>query len=275
MQANFANGNMSGMPMGTPGVPQAQMQSSMQNSQRMGPPDQMRMAMQRNQFQNPNQQQQQQQFHLQQQQMNMAGNLPQGMNMNNMPNANMMASMSNQNMNGNMSNNMNGMSHTAGSPRPNQAIPARQSPVGPLPSGHMPQFVNLQNSIKTQHPDWTADQVTKVASEQFSRLLAKQRSQAMNAAAGSPGISPSPQMGGNHFVPNGTTANSPPVNAIQTYQHNLQQQQRMLSQSQRQQAQQAGSPSSSARPPSRSATPQNPQQVQQSPGLQQAQVNRP
>lgn len=274
-QGNFANGNMAGMPMGTPGVPQAQMQGNMQNGQRMGPPNQMHMAMQRGQFPNNPQQHQ---FQLQQQQINMASNMTQGMGMNNMPNANMMASMSNQNMNGNMNgamnNGMNGMPNNAGSPRPNQANGNMQNSARPLSSGHMPGILQLQNGLKAQHPEWTHEQVQKAASDQLQRYMAKQqRTQAMNAAAGSSGMSSSPQLGNNHYLPqNGGMANSPPgQNAVQNYQQQLVQQQRMMSQAR----QQAGSPGiNNARPPSRSATPQNPQMQQQSPGLQHAQVNR-
>ncbi|OAL53357.1 MYB and HSA domain-containing protein [Pyrenochaeta sp. DS3sAY3a] len=272
MPSNFANGNMSAMPMGTPGVPQAQMQANMQGAQRMGPPDQMRMAMQRGQF-NANQQHQ---FQLQQQQINMATNLTQGMGMNGMPNANMMAPMPNQglngSLNGNMNTAMNGMPTNAGSPRMSQANPNVQNPARPLSSGHMPQLLQIQNSLKLQHPEWTPEQVQKVASEQLSRFLAKQRAQAMNAAAGSSGMSPSSQIGNNHYMQqqNGSMSNSSQPNAVQNYQQQLVQQQRLMSQQQRQQA---GSPSLNARPPSRSATPQNPQ-MQHSPGMQQAQINR-
>ncbi|KAI0587246.1 MYB and HSA domain-containing protein [Pyrenophora tritici-repentis] len=246
MQANFANGSMSGMPMGTPGVPQAQMQGNMQNA-RMGPPDQMRMAMQR-------------------------GHLTQGMGMNGIPNANMMASMPNQNlngaMNGNLNNAMNGMSTTAGSPRISQGNGNMQTPSRPLSSGHMPQLLQFQNQLKVQHPDWTQEQVSKQASDHLSRYLAKQRSQAMNAAAGSSGISPSPQMANNqYFQQNGGLANTAQPSAVQNYQQQLVQQQRLMAR------QQGGSPGLNARPPSRSATPQNPQ-MQQSPGMQQAQINR-
>jgi chromatin modification-related protein VID21 len=273
MQANFANGNMTGMPMSTPGVPQAQMQGNMQNAQRMGPPDQMRMAMQRGQFQNANQQHQ---FQLQQQQINMASNLTQGMGINGMPNANMMANMAGQNLNGNLNGNMNsamnGMSNNAGSPRMNQGNANMQTPVRPLSSGHMPQLLQLQNTVKVQHPEWSPEQVQKVASEQLTRFLAKQRTQAMNAAAGSSGMSPSPQIGNNHYLQqNGSMAGSPQPNAVQNYQQQLVQQQRLMSQ----QRPQAGSPglNANAQPNSRSATPQNPQ-MQQSPGIQQAQINR-
>lgn len=269
MQNNL---NMAAMPMGTPGVPQAQMQSNMQNGQRMGPPDQMRMAMQRNQFNSPNQQQQ---FQMQQQQMNMGNNMSnQGMNMN-MPNANMMASMGNQNMNGNMNGAMNNMPNNAGSPRVNQATPNMQRQNASNVNPHVPQYLQLQSTIKMQHPDWTNEQVQKSASEQLQRYMAKQRVQAMNAAAGSPGMSsPSPQMANNQFMQqNGAMASSPPVNAVQNYQQQLVQQQRLMSQ-QRQTSQQAGSPGMNGRPPSRSATPQNTQQMQQSPGLTQAQPNR-
>ncbi|RAR01202.1 MYB and HSA domain containing protein [Stemphylium lycopersici] len=268
MPANFGNGNMSGMAMGTPGVPQAQMQGNMQNAQRMGPPDQMRMAMQRGQF-NANQQHQ---FQLQQQQINMASNLTSGMCMSGIPNTNMMASMPNQNMNGsmngNMNNTMNGMSNNAGSPRMNQGNGNMQTPARPLSSGHMPQLLQFQNQLKVQHPDWTPEQVTKQASDHLSRFLAKQRTQAMSAAAGSSGVSPSPQMANNqYFQQNGGMTNTPQPNAVQNYQQQLVQQQRLMAR------QQAGSPGLNGRPPSRSATPQNPQ-MQQSPGMQQAQINR-
>jgi chromatin modification-related protein VID21 len=273
MQTNFANGNMAGIPMGTPGVPQAQMQGNMQNGQRMGPPNQMHMAMQRGQFPNSTQQHQ---FQLQQQQINMASNMTQGIGMNNIPNANMMASMSNQNMNGNMNGNinnaMNGLSNNVGSPRPNQVNGNMQTPARPLSSGHMPGIIQLQTSLKSQHPDWSSEQIQKAASDQLQRVMAKQqRVQAMNAAAGSSGMSPSPQIGNNHYLAqNGGMANSPQGNnAVQNYQQQLVQQQRLMSQAR----QQAGSPGINARPTSRSATPQNPQMLQ-SPGMQQAQVNR-
>lgn len=256
--------------MGASGVPQAQMQANMQNSQRMLPPDQVRMAMQRGQFANANQQHQ---FQLQQQQINMASNLTQSMAMNGMPNANMMASMAGQNMNGlngGMNGSMNGMANNAGSPRMNQANPNMQNPARPLSSGHMPQLLQIQNSIKVQHPEWSQEQVQKVASDQLTRFLAKQRVQAMNAAAGSSGMASS-QIGNNMYIQNGNMgANSPSPSAVQNYQQQLARQQQLMNQQQRQQA---GSPGMSARPPSRSATPQNPQ-LQQSPALQQAQVNR-
>jgi chromatin modification-related protein VID21 len=198
------------------------------------------------------------------------------MGMNNIPNANMMASMSNQNINGNLNGNMNtalnGMSNNVGSPRPNQVNGNMQTPARPLSSGHMPGIVGLQSTLKVQHPEWSPEQVQKVASDQLQRFMAKQqRVQAMNAAAGSSGMSPSPQIGNNHYLAqNGGMANSSPApNAVQNYQQQLVQQQRLMSQSR----QQAGSPGMSAGPPSRSATPQNPQ-MQQSPGMQQAQVNR-
>lgn len=206
----------------------------------------------------------------------MASNLTQGMGMNGMPNANMMAPMPNQglngSLNGNMNTAMNGMPTNAGSPRMSQANPNVQNPARPLSSGHMPQLLQIQNSLKLQHPEWTPEQVQKVASEQLSRFLAKQRAQAMNAAAGSSGMSPSSQIGNNHYMQqqNASMSNNSQPNAVQNYQQQLVQQQRLMSQQQRQQA---GSPNLSARPPSRSATPQNPQ-MQHSPGMQQAQINR-
>ncbi|KAF2854557.1 hypothetical protein T440DRAFT_551652 [Plenodomus tracheiphilus IPT5] len=287
MQANFANGNMGGMGMGTPGVPQAQMQGNMPNAQRMGPPDpQMRMAMQRGHLQNANQQQQHQ-FQLQQQQINMASNLAQGMGINSMPNANMMAPVPNPGFNGNMSGNMNtslnGMANNASSPRMSGNGSMQQTQVRPLSSGHMPQLLQYQNQVKVQHPDWTPEQVHKVATDHLSRFLAKQRTQAMNAAAGSSGINPSVQNGNHSYMPqqqqqqqqqqqtqHGGMANTSQPNAVQNYQQQLVQQQRLMSQQQRQQV---GSPGVNARPLSRSATPQNPQ-MQQSPGMQQAQINR-
>ncbi|KAH5157453.1 vacuolar import and degradation protein 21 [Parastagonospora nodorum] len=278
MQANFGNGNMAGMPMGTSGVPQAQMQGNMQNGQRMAPPNQMQMAMQRGQF--PNSAQQQFQLQQQQHQLGMGNNLTPGMGLNsNIPNANMMASMSNQNMNGNINGNinatMNGLPNNVGSPRPNQGNGNMQTPSRPLSSGHMPNILHLQNVYKVQHPEWTNEQCQKAASEHLQKSMAKtQRTQAMNAAAGSSGMSPSPQIGNNQYLPqNGSMANSPqPGNnpAVANYQQQLVQQQRMMQQSR----QQAGSPGmNAARPASRSATPQNPQMLQ-SPGMQQAQVNR-
>lgn len=266
MQPNFPNANMNGaMSMGTPGVPQAQMQANMPNSQRMAPPNQARMAGQNGQFPNANQQHQ---FQLQQQQINMASNLTQNMGMNNMPNANMMASMQGQNMNGNMNSSMNGMPNNAGSPRVNQASTNMQSNARPLSSGHMPQLLQIQNSLKAQHPEWTQEQIVKVASDHLARFLTKQRTQAMNAAAGSPTMAQSPQIGSNMYIHNGNmNANSPSPNAVQQYQQQLVRQQQMMSR----QNGQAGSPGMGPRPSSRSATPQNPQ-LQQSPNLQQAQM---
>jgi chromatin modification-related protein VID21 len=290
MHGNFPNGNVNGMSMGTPVVPQAQMQANMQSNQRMPPPDQqVRMAMQqRGPFNNTNQQHQ---FQLQQQQINMASNLTQNMGINGMPNANMIASMPGQNMNnmnGSINGTMNGMSNNAGSPRLNQANPNMPSPARPLSSGHMPQLLQMQNSLKQQHPDWPTEQVQKVASENLSRYLAKQRLQAMNAAAGSSGtgtgVNNSPQLGNNMYLNNGAMSNgtmsngtmganspSPSAVSVQNYQQQLVRQQQMMSQQQRQSV---SSPGMGARPTSsRSATPQG-AQLLQSPGLQQAQVNR-
>jgi chromatin modification-related protein VID21 len=167
------------------------------------------------------------------------------------------------------------MSNNAGSPRVNQATPNMQRQNVSSQNAHVPQYLQLQQTIKMQHPDWTNEQVQKSASEQLQRYMAKQRVQAMNAAAGSPGMSsPSPQMANNQFMQqNGGMATSPPVNAVQNYQQQLVQQQRLMSQ-QRASSQQAGSPGMNGRPPSRSATPQNAQQMQQSPSLAQAQPNR-
>jgi chromatin modification-related protein VID21 len=271
MQGNFPNSNMPNMSMGTSGVPQAQMQA-LQNTQRMHPPDQVRMAMQKGQHPMSNQHQ----FQLQQQQINMASNLAQ-MGMNGMPNANMIAQMGGQSMNGNMNSSVNGMSGNASSPRMGQANQTGQSPArNQLSSGHVPQFLHFQNQLKAQHPDWTQDQITKAASDQLSRLLQRQR--AMNAASGSANMnmSGSPQVGNNVYMQNNGMANSPspnPVNPnpVQSYQAALVQQQRIMSQ-----RQSAGSPGlNNVRPVSRSATPQNPQlQQQQSPGMQQAQISR-
>ncbi|KAH9878452.1 hypothetical protein IAQ61_001724 [Plenodomus lingam] len=281
MQANFANGNMGGMGMGTPGVPQAQMQGNMQNAQRMGPPDpQMRMAMQRGHLQNANQQQQQ--FQLQQQQINMASNLAQGMGINSMPNANMMAHVPspgfNGNMNGSVNTPMNGMANNAGSPRMTGNASMQQTSARSLSNAHMPQYVQYQTQLKAQHPDWTPEQIHKVASDYVHRFVVKQRTQAMNAAAGSSGINPSVQNGNHSYMAqqqpsqpqHGGMNSNPQPNPVQNYQQQLVQQQRLMSQQQRQQA---GSPGVNPRPPSRSATPQNPQ-MQPSPGMQQAQINR-
>jgi chromatin modification-related protein VID21 len=257
MAANFPNGNLSGMPMNASGVPQAQMQATMQNNQRMPPPDQVRMAMQRAQYPATNQHH----FQMQQQQLNMSSNLGANMNMaNGLPNANMMASMANPGMSGNMNASMNGTPNTAGSPRMNQVNAQMQSPARPLSSGHMPHLLQIQNSLKALNPDWTTEQVQKTASDQLSRHLAKQRAQALGAATGAAsGMTPSPQIGNNVYLQSGGMQATPPPNSVQTYQNQLLQQQRMLSQ---QRQQQAPSPAMSARPMSRSATPQNPQQQQ-------------
>lgn len=271
MQSNFPNASMSGpISAGSSGVPQAQMQANMPNSQRMAPPDQVRMAaMQRGQLSNANSQHQ---FQLQQQQINMASSMAQNMGMNAIPSANMMASMGGQNMNGNMTPGMNGMSGNSGSPRNTQATPTMQNPARPLSSGHMPQLLQIQNNLKVQHPDWSPEQVQKMASDHLARFLTKQRAQAMNAAGGSPAITHSAQIGNNMYVHSGNmNTNSPSPNAVQAYQQQLVRQQQMMSQ--QQQRAQAGSPGMNIRPPSRSATPQNPQQLQQqSPSIQQAQM---
>ncbi|KAF2178636.1 hypothetical protein K469DRAFT_642642 [Zopfia rhizophila CBS 207.26] len=265
----FPNGNISGMTMGAPGIPQSQMQASMQNAQRMAPPDNVRLAMQRGQYPSSNQQHQ---FQLQQQQINMASNLTGGMSMGNgMPNPNIMASMAGQNLNGNMSASINGLAGNAGSPRMGQVNPSMQNPARPLSSGHMPQLHHIQNQLKAQHPEWSQEQVQKAASEHLAKLIQRSRAQAMNSAAGQSAIGGSPQIGSNVYLQNSGIANSPSPNAVQNYQTQLLQQQRMINQ---QRSQQAGSPSmNSARPSSRSATPQN-TQLQQSPGMQQAQLAR-
>ncbi|KAF2281049.1 uncharacterized protein EI97DRAFT_429132 [Westerdykella ornata] len=246
MAANFPNPSMNGMPMNNAGVPQAQMHASMQNNQRMGPPDQMRIAMQRGQFPVNNQHQ----FQLQQQQLNMANNLAANMNMGNgMHSANMMASMANQGVNGNMNASMNGVSNNAGSPRMNQVGSQMQSPGRP----HIPQLIQIQNTLKAQNPDWPPEQVQRAASEHLHRFMAKQRVQAMNAAAGAASnLASSPQIGNNVYLQNPNMQNSPSPNPVQSYQQQLQQ--RMMSQ-----RQQVGSPAMNGRPASRSATPQNPQ----------------
>jgi chromatin modification-related protein VID21 len=177
----------------------------------------------------------------------------------------MMAAMAGQNMNGTNTASMNGMPGAAGSPRMGQVNPSR-----PLSSGLI-HIQAIQNQLKQQHPDWTNEQVAKVASDQLNKLLQRQRATALTAASGSPGMGPASQIGNNVYMQNGGMGGSPPAAAVQTYQNQLLQTQRIMSQ---QRSQQAGSPSmSSARPPSRSATPQNPQ-MQQSPGMQQAQLSR-
>ncbi|KAF1995179.1 hypothetical protein P154DRAFT_624181 [Amniculicola lignicola CBS 123094] len=271
---NFPNTNMNGMGMvSASGVPQAQMQATMQNAQRMPPPDQLRMAMQRGQLP-PNMNQHQ--FQLQQQQINMAANNLAANNMsmgNGMPNANVMASMGGQNMNGNLSAPMNGMSGNASSSRVNQVNPQMQNTARPLSSGHMPHLLQLQNTIKTNNPDWSQEQVMKAASDQLNKVLARQR--AMNAATGASGMA-SPQIGNNVYLQNGGMQNSPSPNAVQNYQAQLVQQQRMMSQQQRQQQQQqqqAGSPSLGNAALSRSATPGG-QGLMQSPVGGQAQLSR-
>lgn len=259
LAASFPNGNMSAMSMNSSNVPQAQMQANMAGNQRMAPPDQVRMAMQRAQYSNTNQHQ----FQLQQQQINMASNITANMNMaNGMPNANMMASMAGQSMNGSLNPPLNGTPNAAGSPRMNQLNSQMQTPSRPLSSGHMPQLLQIQNNLKVQHPEWTPEQVQKQASDHLQRFLAKSRAQAMNAAAGAtPGMTSSPQVGNNVYLQNGGIQNSPSPNPVQSYQNQLLQQQRMMNQRNQQHQQQAGSPAMSARPMSRSATPQNPQQL--------------
>lgn len=271
LPASYPNGNLSAMSMNNSNVPQAQMQANMASNQRMAPPDQVRVAMQRAQYSNTNTNQHQ--FQLQQQQINMASSITANMNMaaNGIPNANMMASMAGQNMNGNLNPPLNGTPNAAASPRMNQLNSQMQTPARPLSSGHMPQLLQIQNNLKLQHPEWTPEQVAKQASDHLHRFLAKQRAQAINAAAGStPGITSSPQVGNNVYLQNGGIQNSPSPNPVQNYQNQLLQQQRMMNQrqqqQQQQQQQQAGSPAMSARPMSRSATPQNPQLAMQSPG---------
>lgn len=271
MQANFPNGNMSAMSMGMSGIPQAQMQANMQGQQRMGPPDNVRLAtMQRQQFPSSNQHP----IQFQQQQMNMVSNLASAhlgasnLSANAMQNAGMMAAMAGQNMNGTNTASMNGMPGAAVSPRMGRVNTSR-----PLSSGHMPHISQIQNNYKQAHPEWSTEQVNKAASDHLTRVIQQQRVNALSAASGSPGMGPASQIGNNVYVQNGGLGGSPPGNPVQTYQNQLLQQQRIMSQ---QRSQQAGSPSmnNAARPPSRSATPQNPQQMQQSPGMQQAQLAR-
>lgn len=282
MQANFPNANMSGMPINTPGVPQAQMQANLQNSQRMAPPDQIRLAMQRGQYSatTPTQ------FQLQQQQqMHMAQNLVANMGNGMLPNTGMMNSMTGQNMIGAMNSALNGPTSNAGSPRVNQANPQMQNQARPMAISHMPQLVQLQNKFRNQHPDWSQEQIQKAAGEHLQRMVTSSQrmqaqQQALASAAGQPtanmnarvppsGVAGSPQLGNTSFMPNGGMQSSPSPNpvSVSNYQAQLLQQQRnMMSQ----QHQQAGSPGISARPMSRSATPQNPQQLGiQSPGTAQ------
>ncbi|CAI6341971.1 unnamed protein product [Periconia digitata] len=290
--SNFPNANMNGMSMGSSGVPQAQMQANMPNNQRMAPPEQVRLAMQRGQY-NTNQQHQ---FQLQQQQINAASNMTQNMGMNGMPNANMVAAMNGQNHNGNMNSNMNGsmnggmknsmnggmngntngnmsgMSNNGQSPRLNQANPAMQSQARPLSSGHVPTIYQFQHAIKQQHPEWSADQIQKVASDNLGRFMNSQRMQALKAASGPSSSSLSPQMGNNMYLQNvqngNMNANSPSPSSVQDYRAHLVQQQQQMQRM-------AGSPGMSAAQPSRSATPQNPNMQQQSPGVQQSPSMQP
>jgi len=268
MQSNFPNGNVSGIQMGVQGIPQAQMQANIQGQQRMPPPENMRLGMQRAQYPSTNQHQ----FQLQQQQINLAGNISAshiGAG-NGMPNPSMMASMAGQNMNGNSTPSMNGISGSAASPRMSQLNPSLQNQSRPLSSGHVPAIHNIQNQLKAQHPDWPPEQVTKVATDQMKQYsLRVQRTSAINAAAGVSTVGATNQIGSNVYLQNGgAVAGSPSPNSAQNYQQQLRQQ--MM----HQRPQQAGSPRlNSARPPSRSATPQN-LQLQQSPGLPQAQLAR-
>lgn len=281
MPPSFPNGNLSGVSMGAPGVPQAQMQATMQGSQRMAPPDQARMAMQRSQYPGPNPHH----FPFQQSQMNMASNIPPNMNTGNgMPNVSMMAPIAGQGMNGNINSPMNNTPNTAGSPRMNQANPQMQGSSRPLSSGHTPYLIQLQNKLKQKYPDWTPERLQLEASRDLQRTM-QSRQQAMSAAAGSSsglvsqlnglgsglnGSTPSPQLGNNLYVQNGGMQNSPSPNPVQNAQStyasqlsSLQQQQRLMSQ----QRLQANSPSVGVPPMSRSGTPQNPQQMgMQSPG---------
>ncbi|OCK74067.1 hypothetical protein K432DRAFT_430241 [Lepidopterella palustris CBS 459.81] len=275
MQAGFPNGNMPGLPPGIQGIPQAQMQAAnMQNQQRMPPPENMRLAMQRGQYQAPNQHQ----FQLQQQQINIASSLTGG-HMgagSGMPSAAMMASMGGQNINGNSNPSMNGMPGPAASPRMSQVNPTLQN-QRPLSNGHMPTIQHFQNQLRNAHPDWTPEQIVKAASDQMKQALARNRASAMSAAAGASAMGAgASQIGSNVYLQNGGggLAGSQSPNSAQ-YQRQLSQHmmnQRTQQQQQQQQQQQAGSPGlSSARPPSRSGTPLNPQ-LQQSPGLPQAQL---
>lgn len=271
MQGNFPNGNMSAMGMGVPSIPQAQMQANMQNQQRMPPPENVRLAMQRGQFPATNQHQ----FQLQQQQINMASSLANQMGVSNgIPNANMIASMAGQNMNGNSNHAMNGMSGNAGSPRMSQMNPSMQVSMrggsgGVAPSTAIQQF---QNTVRTAHPDWPQEQINKAATAEMNKWVARNRAMATSAAAGtSMGAN---QIGSNVYLQNGGMGGGSPSPNSQVQHYQQQLQQRMMSQ-QRSQSQVAGSPrmGNQARPPSRSATPQNPQ-MQHSPGMQQAQLAR-
>jgi len=275
-QTHFANGSIPNMPIATPGVPQAQMQGNLPTAQRMGPPDPVRMALQREQFTNLTPQQQ---AYMRQHHMTVANNPGQGMGMNSVPNANMIASMSNQNvnMNGNMNAAMNGMPNSAGSPRMSQSNGVGQTQSRPQSSGHLPSISQISSNIQAQYPEWTPDRIQKAAADQYSKMVHKQRQQALSAAAGASGssvMSPSSQPGNNHYSSQtGTVANqSPSGNAVQNYQQQLVQQQRMMSMNS-QARPQVGSPGLSVRPTSRSATPQNPQ-MQPSPVMQQPQLHR-
>ncbi|OCL15310.1 hypothetical protein AOQ84DRAFT_307448 [Glonium stellatum] len=267
MQSGFPNGNISGISMGVQGIPQAQMQANIQGQQRMPPPENMRLAMQRGQYPPTNQHQ----FQLQQQQINLAGNISAshiGAG-NGMPNPSMIASMTSQNMNGNSNPSINGISGSAASPRMSQLNPSLQNQSRSLSSGHVPAIHNIQNQLKAQHPEWSPEQVTKAATDQMKQYsLRAQRASAINAAAGVSAVGAANQIGSNVYLQNGgAVAGSPSPNSAQNYQQ-------LRQQMMHQRPQQAGSPRlNSARPPSRSATPQNPQ-LQQSPGLPQAQLAR-
>ncbi|KAF2499856.1 hypothetical protein BU16DRAFT_524295 [Lophium mytilinum] len=282
MQGNFPNGSMPGIPMGAPSIPQAPMQANMQNRQGMPPPDSVRLAMQRSQFPNTNQHQ----FQLQQQQINMASNLAGGMNGGNgIPNQAMMASMGGQGMNGSPNISMNGMQTSAGSPRMGQVNPAGyQNSSRPLSSGHLPVLNQYIQQVRTQHPDWSPEQVQKQATHMVQKTVQAARNSAMSAATGSASAMGSALPTGNGFMPNVNgnggvgVAGSPSPNSAQYHTQMARQMmnQRPQAQGQGQMGQGgSGSPQlGNGRPPSRSASATPGTAGVQSPGMKQAQVAR-
>ncbi|KAK8255116.1 MYB and HSA domain-containing protein [Phyllosticta capitalensis] len=260
------------MQMGLQGMPQAQMQMNMQG-QRLQPQQtqDMRMAMQRQNFNNMTQQQR---IALQQQQMSQGNNMS-GMSMNgNMQSpSTLAASVGTPKMNGTNTNTprMNGIQGSSESPR------MSASNQGPLPqalsSGHIPQITNLTYEIQNANPGMSFAEASRVASERITQKMAAARQNALNAAAGATGagaaanasahLTPSPfQQHAGLATAGGSVSPNAQQQAYQQQmrQHMLQRQQQQSQPPQQTQGQGGqGSPGiGSVRPESRSATPQNP-----------------
>ena len=248
-QNGMPNGTPNGMQMGLQ-MPHAQMQGM--QGQRMPniSQEQMRIMMQQRQLvaaQNPQNQQQCGMQHPRQSNGLAAAHLSPANGT--MPNQQMLAALAAQRASG-MANGLAG--GAAAGPRPPQGMGMHKSQ---LSSGMTPTITYFQHKAQQQYPQFSPEDINKIAQEQLKSHLQRMTATAASAAAGMPtmmnnGVA---QMGSNAFAQQAAMLNN---HSPQQYQAQLHRQM------QHQQARLSGSPGlnpAQQRPVSRSATPQGAQ----------------